>query len=188
MQMSDRLSVSGLSYSTWAAKMVKEGKLVEPQHNKTIHYQTAAFGFDLSNMKCGVLASTSASLERTKRESCVAVRLYAGASTNVFRGLFKNLFCQDAEADTCITMVDVLFDVSGGFVDGGLAEQCDIVMDEILAECRGGVGGTAEIVITRNDGQTFSGSVGLQNYEDDPGATCPANPITDTEICTATSG
>ncbi|KAI1669656.1 hypothetical protein L13192_07115 [Pyrenophora tritici-repentis] len=42
MKMSDRFSISGLDYSTWAAKMVTEGKLAEPTINKTVTIRIAA--------------------------------------------------------------------------------------------------------------------------------------------------
>jgi hypothetical protein len=58
------------------------------------------------------------------------------------------------------------------------------VFDEIFQLCPGGVGGTAEITLTRNNGQVFSGSVGAINFKDNT-STCLANPITDIAICQA---
>jgi hypothetical protein len=66
MKMSDRFSISGLDYSTWAAKMVTEGKLDEPTINKTVTIRIAAGSFTLDNVKCGVLASGNDGFQRSK--------------------------------------------------------------------------------------------------------------------------
>jgi hypothetical protein len=184
MKMSDRFSISNLDYSTWAAKMVAEGKLVEPTTNKTVIFCTAASSVSFDNVKCGVLASGTTGFQQSKEKACTFVRKAATGLTLVFQHFSNEEFCAGAQDDTCVTVIDAVFGAAGAYLDGGLADLCPQVFDEIFQLCPGGVGGTAEITLTRNDGQVFSGSVGAINFEDDTG-TCPANPITDIAICQA---
>ena len=182
MKMSDRFSISGLDYSTWAAKMVTEGKLVEPTINKTVTIRIAAGFFTLDNVMCGVLASGNDGFQRSKDGACDFILEAAGALTTFLAWQAVDEFCRGANRDTCLQVLDVVFGTGGAFVNHGLDELCPLAFDEIFGLCPGGVGGTAEITLTRGDGEVFSGSMGAINFEDDIG-TCPANPITDTEIC-----
>ncbi|CAA9960691.1 hypothetical protein PTT_14599 [Pyrenophora teres f. teres 0-1] len=182
MKMSDRFSISGLDYSTWAAKMVTEGKLAEPTINKTVTIRIAAGSFTLDNVKCGVLASGNDGFQRSKDAACNFILEAAGALTTFLAWQAEEELCPGADDDTCVQVLDAVFTAGGAFVNQGLDELCPQAFDEIFGLCPGGVGGTAEITLTRGDGEVFSGSMGAINFEDDT-ATCPANPITDTEIC-----
>jgi hypothetical protein len=77
-----------------------------------------------------------------------------------------------------------VFRAASAYLNRELVDLCPQVFDEIFQLCPSGVSGTAEITLTRNDGQVFSGLVGAINFEDDTG-TCLANPIIDIAICQA---
>ncbi|KAF2848082.1 hypothetical protein T440DRAFT_491428 [Plenodomus tracheiphilus IPT5] len=177
LQMSDRLSVSGLDYSDWADKMVAEGKLFEPSTDKNFTFRIAAASWTLTSLKCGYLASSEQRMNEVAYSGCEFMRLESKFALRFASLITIEEFCAGAVDDTCINNIDAAFTTVGAFVDASFDVFCHDMFLKIFDECPGGVGGSAALSLTADDGTVHKGSLLALNFENDPGATCPANPL-----------
>jgi hypothetical protein len=182
LQFSDRFSISGLDYSNWAAKMVAEGKLYEPPTTRNITFRIAENSYSLTDFKCGYLASSQDRMNTVAFQGCEFIRAESFFAMKFAELLTIEEFCRGATSDTCVNIVDAGFTTVGAFVDAGFDFYCQTFFLRIFDECPGGVGGSASLTLTGDDGTVHYGSLQALNFEDDPGATCPANPLQD-QIC-----
>ncbi|KAI6081952.1 hypothetical protein F4821DRAFT_274536 [Hypoxylon rubiginosum] len=181
----DRFSNSGMEYDDWADKMVEEGKLWRPDsHNETTTLQirdgpTVSF----NKVLCGYMYGESNEWQDAQTRFCDLVKQYSQITLAGIEYIVQDLACEGNQ--DCIFIAQLAFDQGIKYSMATVDGLCPQLFSGLQRQCSGYTGGQAQITIT-NGADKPTGTLNLQFYDKDTGATCPAT--TDSFVCRARSG
>lgn len=165
---------------TWQDRMIAAGKMYRPNTTSVERRATLSTSWSLSNIACGFIVGEESEYDSNRDYLCNTM---INTNTATFTELYlitQSEICQDSQTCTAITSVGL--GSAGWYTASLFGSICGDIFDELYNNCNGVSGGSASLAVSGSSGST-SGSVENQFYEEDSGATCPANPLA-TESCT----
>lgn len=177
-------SSSGMEFDDWADKQIEGGKLWRPDsHNETKVLQTRGVSVALTKVLCGYVYGEPNEWKGAQQRFCDLVKQYSRTTLVGIEYVFQDLACEGNQ--DCIFIAQLAFDEGIKYSMATVDEICPQLFDGLQRQCSGYTGGQAQITIT-NGADKPTGTINLQFYDKDTGATCPAN--TNVFVCRARSG
>lgn len=198
MTFADRFSNSDLDFETWSNKMVSEGKMFFPEKRSARidlsgvsnrrdnwwgHDSTA--WLDIDSIICGGLEPLYQEFEAGKAKFCKFLEEFASNTLIATDMFILGGVCSGGTG--CSWYTWLAFDAADHMLRGISRDVCGPIFTEIHNEC-GGKGGNAVVQMHEinldllgAETKTQVGHISSQFWDEDLGATCPAD--TASKVC-----
>ena len=162
----------GDDYTVWVNDQVEKGLMRWPNTTSSLDKRA---GWDIHDMACGVVLGHSGEYDKGKKKMCGLIKRYSSGILLISEYILQDGLCDDNQS--CTMILRIAFQAGGEYVDSKIPSWCDAIFAAVWKDC-GHTGGTGQLQIGSE-----TGTVEARFYNYDPGATCPATPITKTYVC-----